>query len=256
MDPVDKLTIDTPEQVGLEYHLAGLGSRFLALAFDTLLQFVLYFIAGLIAVFLMPDLGKFWPSAWNWTAAIFVLCGFTLYWGYFAIFEAIWKGQTPGKRHAGIRVITDSGRPIGVFEAIARNLVRVVDQFPGVYAVGVLTMFFSSKNRRLGDFVAGTVVVHESPQEGIRPDWETASKEPVSHQVQATALSIAEVELIETFLHRRIDLAIEVRSATARRIAGHITAKLQLQEPPSQSDEDFLETVVKQFRSLASYRET
>ena len=61
--------------------------------------------------------------------AIFI--GFAIYWGYFAIFEILWKGQTPGKRFAGIRVIKESGRPINAFEAIGRNLMRAVDVYAG-----------------------------------------------------------------------------------------------------------------------------
>ena len=70
---------------------------------------------------------------------------FCLNWGYYAIFEALWKGQTPGKRWAKIRVIKDSGRPINAFEAISRNLIRFVDFLPFFYGVGVITMLLNAK---------------------------------------------------------------------------------------------------------------
>ena len=90
------------------------------------------------------------------------LFNFLLYWGYFALFEAFWNGQTPGKRLVKIRVIKDSGRHITLFEALARNLVRVVDMIPpNFYLVGLLSMLCNKQQKRLGDFVAGTIVIHE-----------------------------------------------------------------------------------------------
>ena len=86
---------------------------------------------------------------------------FLLYYGYFAAFEALWGGQTPGKRAVGLRVISVTGQPITTFDALLRNLLRIVDQMPGIYAVGVLSIFFTARNQRLGDLVAGTVVVQE-----------------------------------------------------------------------------------------------
>jgi uncharacterized RDD family membrane protein YckC len=255
LDLRDKLTIDTPEQIALEYNLAGIGSRFLAVAFDTLLQFVLVIVVWIVAAFVLPDLSVYWVNAGTWMIALIILFFFALYWGYYAIFEALWNGQTPGKRHAQIRVIKDSGRPITSFEAIGRNLLRAIDWLPGFYAAGIITMFLNEKNKRLGDFVAGTVVVHEQPEEQVRPVW----VEPVSLQAsvpvhQVELLGAAELELIETFLHRRIDLTPEVRAASAQRIADHIAAKLQLEGQPRSSNEDFLESVANALRNTASFR--
>ncbi len=123
MDSFDQLNIDTPEQIALELPLAGIGSRFLAFAIDTLIQAALYIIAGIV-FFLILGLGTsmWWyvPGSVGPAVGIFIL--FAIYWGYFAAFEALWKGQTPGKRYAGIRVIKESGRPINAFEAIGTEL--------------------------------------------------------------------------------------------------------------------------------------
>src|SRR5215475_15614801 len=163
VDSFEQLKIDTPEQIALELPLAGIGSRFLAIAIDTLIQVALYLITGLVFLLLLPEglsIFTFLPKTIGPALAIFV--GFAIYWGYFAVFEIIWRGQTPGKRIAGIRVIKDSGRPINAFEAIGRNLVRAIDFLPLFYGVGVITMLLNAKHRRLGDYVAGTLVVHES----------------------------------------------------------------------------------------------
>src|SRR5579862_4076140 len=128
---------------------------------DSLIEALIYFILFLLSL-LWVTTGQFHGTRSIWWEAIVSLVGFCINWGYYAIFEALWKGQTPGKRWAGIRVIKDSGRPINAFEAIARNLVRAVDFLPLFYGVGVITMLLNAKNRRLGDYVAGTLVVHES----------------------------------------------------------------------------------------------
>jgi uncharacterized RDD family membrane protein YckC len=145
VDSFDQLNIDTPEQIALELPLAGIGSRFLAFAIDTLIQAALYIIAGIV-FFLILGLGTsmWWyvPGSVGPAVGIFIL--FAIYWGYFAAFEALWKGQTPGKRYAGIRVIKESGRPINAFEAIgwaARNLWRGIglhDDEPAEPAAGRL----------------------------------------------------------------------------------------------------------------------
>jgi uncharacterized RDD family membrane protein YckC len=254
LDSLDKLTIDTPEQIAIEFPLAGIGSRFLAIVFDVLVQFIGYVVLALIAALVFGgELKRIWPSAWSWSAAIFILVVFCLYWGYYAFFETIWQGQTPGKRHAGIRVIKDTGRSITAFEAIARNLLRVVDQFPGIYGVGCVTMFLNKKSKRLGDFVAGTVVVHEKKAEAAEPffNLQQGAQLPV---YPVTKLSNTELVVIETFLARRLDLAPEVRASTAKRIAGHIAQKLELQAQPQSDNEDFLEAVAREYRDSIRHR--
>ena len=122
MDPIEKLTIETPEQIALEFPLAGVGSRGMALLVDTLVQGVTALVVIVAAMLLGPDLSIYWTSAGKWMTAAVIILLFCLYWGYFAIFEALWNGQTPGKRQAKIRVISASGRPITVFESIARKI--------------------------------------------------------------------------------------------------------------------------------------
>ncbi|MGE0406633.1 MAG: RDD family protein [Candidatus Korobacteraceae bacterium] len=247
----DKLTIDTPEQIALELPLAGIGSRFLALAFDSLLQFIITFLGFLVFLFTAPvTIGWLPQSLW---AAIFILFLFTIYWGYFAVFEIMWKGQTPGKRHAGIRVIKASGRPINTFEAIARNLMRAVDGLPGMYATGVVTMLLNQQNRRLGDYVAGTVVVHEKPAEHMRPMVAEASGGTAPSDA-VRKISANELVVIESYLHRRFELPVNVRSATSQQLVALVTNKTGIQPAPGQSNDDLLEQIVQQVRESARLR--
>jgi uncharacterized RDD family membrane protein YckC len=249
---VDKLTIDTPEQVQLEFILAGIGSRFMATVLDSLIQALLYLV--LFLVLLVFSANPFTRRFPTWTLAIFIFIAFSIYWGYYAIFETLWKGQTPGKRVAGIRVIKDSGRAISAFEAIARNLMRVVDWFPSLYGVGVLTMLLNNQNRRLGDFVAGTLVVHETSDREANLFFNTGDKIEFVFP-QAAHLTLEEADLIEAFLARRLDIPTDVRRQSGGRIASMISTRLAI---PSESrptdDEILLEILVKEFRNRAKYR--
>ena len=249
---LDKLIIDTPEQVQLEFPLAGIGSRFMALFVDSLIQFVAFFLL-LILLAILGAGAIFSPELGKWGLALYIFGVFLLYWGYFVVFETLWKGQTPGKRQAGIRVIRDSGREITAKEAIGRNLLRSIDLLPGFYAVGMLSIFLSSQNKRLGDYVSGTVVVHDRAPEESQPFWNTRSDDQTTF-IGIEKITPEEIQMIEAFLLRRLDLPPSIRQQSAKRIADHLSAKIEASEDQKRDLENFLELVVRQFRKSARYR--
>jgi uncharacterized RDD family membrane protein YckC len=268
MEPIgDQLNIDTPELVAIELPLAGIGSRFIAILVDYLIWGFVFLILGIVAAIIIPALHFFGGVSANWAIGIFVLIVFLLQWGYFALFEAFGNGRTPGKRIARIRVIHQSGRGINFVEALARNLVRFVDYFPGFYAVGVVAIFLSRRNQRLGDMVAGTLVVRDRDVDS--PHWgESASRTltaptliaespiPPPHlrvMLPAPALaklSASDLEVLEGFFARRLDMDLATRAALAGRIASALCAKSGLSIPQDTSVETFLEAVAHQFRGL------
>ena len=251
----EKLIIETPEQTSIEFPLAGIGSRFLAIAIDSLIQGAAI-VAGLIFLALMFGLrsAQFMPSIANvWLLAILILGYFVLMYGYFMVFEAIWNGQTPGKRITRIRVIKDSGQPITSIDAVARNLLRIVDQLPVAYGIGLLCAWMSPQSKRIGDYVAGTVVVHEKAFEAGPAGWDTAgSAQPVAHQYGANRLSPQEFALVESFTSRCDSLDAIVRHDMAAGILRHIEPKLTfpLDRP---SNEKVLKELVNERRSTAGY---
>ncbi|HYL94429.1 MAG TPA: RDD family protein [Terriglobales bacterium] len=245
----DKLTIETPEQIPLEFPLAGIGSRFLAIALDTLIQALGFLLIVFIAEILLPTAARFTSRAWTWAAAIFFLCVFILYSGYYALFEIFWNGQTPGKRLVRLRVISDSGRPITVYEAVVRNLLRIIDQLPGLYVVGIISVFLTARNKRLGDIVAGTVVVHEKAVQDSQPDFAAAA--PSTAPSAGLQITAEELELIERFLQRRYDLSPEVRRQSAEQIAARLRARLGAAQDGAASPEDYLESLARQKRDSA-----
>jgi len=285
----DKLTIETPEQTSLEFPLAGVGSRCMAMVLDTLIQVGVILVLVIVMLVLqtqLADNATGMGAGGLWVQAIAYLILFALYYGYFAFFEAIWNGQTPGKRVAHLRVIQESGRPLQVWQAIARNIMRIVDQLPGFYAVGMTSALISKQNRRLGDFVAKTVVVHERPLSKISVGWATAPGGVSSAQSRSTTypnansgenstslagamlppnpssagsssilgagrLGPEEVRLIEAFLERRDSLDWDVRQKMSRQITARVSERLGI-DPAKRgelglwSEELFLEAVARE----------
>jgi len=251
----DKLTIETPEQTDLDFTVAGIGSRFLALAYDTLLQMLVAFVVGMSGAMAIGFLAAAAPSAAVWGFAILILFFFFLYFGYFAMFEIIWNGQTPGKRRAGIRVIKDSGRPLTPAESIARNLMRIVDWLPAFYAVGMMSAILTKENKRLGDLIAGSLVVRESSFTDLKPAWHTAQAPsgPALSPLGADRLSQDECTLIDSFLNRRADLTPDVRFRMADEIFRRLKPKLSLPPENTLSTEKILEALAYERRAMSGY---
>jgi uncharacterized RDD family membrane protein YckC len=252
----DKLTIETPEQTSLDFAVAGIGSRFLALAFDILIQLLIGIVVGIAGAVALNGIIRVLPTAGIWGGAILILFYFLLYFGYFALFEILWNGQTPGKRKAGIRVIKDSGRPLTPAESIGRNLMRIVDWMPALYGIGLASMFFTKGNKRLGDLVVGSIVVREMSLKDLKPVSQSlsssASPVPLSTgPLGAHLLSAEDVALIESFLNRRSALEPYVRFRMAEEVLRKIKPKLTLPAVNSLSTEKILETLAYERRSAS-----
>ncbi len=187
-----EILVATPENIEIEYELAGVGSRLLANLIDSLLQIAACIAVALLFVLLGALLGLS-NAAWsraildffeNVLTGLAILMFFVVYWGYFIWFEIAWNGQTPGKRQLGLRVIRDGGYPTSAYATITRNLLRVIDVMPLITPLVVLAglsdhtsgiaalagvsimqtlcfMLVSARYQRLGDFVAGTMVVKQ-----------------------------------------------------------------------------------------------
>ncbi|MGH9530043.1 MAG: RDD family protein [Terriglobales bacterium] len=254
MDPIEKLSIETPEQIELEFPVAGLGSRGLALFIDSLLQLIVVIVVIALVELISPDLSRYWVTAGKWMTAAAIFFLFCLYWGYFAIFEALWNGQTPGKRQAHIRVITGSGRPVNAFESMARNFLRAVDS-QLFYIVGAIAIAVDKNNRRLGDMVAGTVVVHELQEQGDSYWYRHQSSVTTKPSVEAiNGMTAQEFQLIETFLNRRLDLPYDQRVKVAIDIASRIGDRLSVPPADRGTPEDFLEELSRRYRDAARFR--
>ena len=239
----------TPESVELEFTLAGIGNRAWALLID-------YHVLAFLIVALLISLNIISIQVVNilvgfseaddikiWSAAIQLLVTYFIYTGYFVYFETRWQGQTPGKRFAKIRVIQDNGRPIGLQQATLRSLLRVVDD---ILFLGAVLIALSPKEKRLGDWVAGTIVI-QAPSVA-------AATFPISEQANDLAKQLVNADLsqllpddfavIREYLQRRKVMAPKARAQLSLQLAQQIKSIIALQKLSTPVTPDvFLEAV-------------
>jgi hypothetical protein len=189
---------------------------------------------------------------------------FLIFAGYFIFFEWLWDGQTPGKRLLKLRVIREDGRPITLWEAIARNLLRVFDATPGflipIYSVGLIAVFLSNRDQRVGDIFAGTVVIRERADEA--PTFDETFSNPIADaafrrvqkrtefRADVAKITASEIEVVESFLRRRWDLTERQRLWMAWRIALPLMYKLKPDyDLATFSYEGFLEEVLHRYHA-------
>lgn len=220
------VAIRTPESIAFSYELAGLGSRFLAVLVDLIIQLILVSLIfwGIVAIAAHAPKTPALSSSEERAAlslgyAILICIVFLIFFGYFIAFEAAWNGQTPGKRMLGIRVVRDGGYPLDFMNALIRNLIRTLEFGVGFYLMGAISSLLSVENKRLGDYAAGTIVVRDS--HSALPEL------PVAAGVRPLLrLSEDERALIARFIDRRAGLLPERRTALAQQIADIVRPKV------------------------------
>ncbi|MBP1966894.1 RDD family protein [Paenibacillus aceris] len=169
-ESLDKeVTVITPEQVQLQFQTAGIGSRAAAHLMDVLILTGINAILFLFAI-LMSRLysGNWLPALADYILAITIVLWIVLNLGYFIGTEAFMGGQTLGKKMLGLRVIQNNGQSATFLSVLIRNLFRLLDIMPAFYFIGVVSIFLSSKDKRIGDMVAGTIVVIEARFERMK----------------------------------------------------------------------------------------
>lgn len=232
----DRLTLDTPEGVQLELTLAGVGSRFASALVDYLIQAVILIALGLVLGY---GVGLD-PSGSGFAVAIWLVSFFLVFNGYDVAFEVLNSGRTPGKRLNGLRVVQESGAPVTFTISAVRNVLRTVDILPGTYLVGMISILLTSRNQRLGDLAAGTLVVRE--RRALPPEVR------LSPSVQApawdtSAVAAEELDAVVAFLARRFDLPAGARMQLADELARRLRPKVG-GSVAAEGDEMFLERLV------------
>lgn len=210
------ISINTPENVTIEYELAGIASRCSAAVVDLLIQAA----AILLAVGAYFALQYYLHiSIFGWVTSALIIMLFVLWWGYYVYFETKWNGQTPGKRVLRMRVITTEGAPISLPNAAIRGLIRVVD----LYFIGVVSILVTSKSQRLGDLAAGTIVVME------RVEWaggltashtanpENSTDSPFLRNIEL--ITPEQFQAAKRFVERAPELDAGIREELAKKIA-------------------------------------
>jgi uncharacterized membrane protein SpoIIM required for sporulation/uncharacterized RDD family membrane protein YckC len=202
--------IETPEQVVFSYTLAGAGSRAIAALADYLICLVLLIAVVFLAGAVAGGTRRVLPGASvAWAIAVVVVAQFAIVWGYYVLFEGLNDGQTPGKRWFGLRVVQDGGFSVSLAASAVRNLARVIDILPPFfYAVGLVSIAISRSGKRIGDMLAGTIVVRERVTQ-FQPDVPARAAVPSGEApkvVLQTSLTDDEFSLLSRFMERRKDL--------------------------------------------------
>ncbi len=226
-----QLGIETPEHVAVHLELAGVGSRAAAALVDTVVASL--GLALLVGVVLL--LG-FRPGSLlaGWLLALVVLLlGFTFL-AYFVLLEALNGGRTLGKQLVGIRVVMDTGRPVTPTAAAVRGLFRLLDCYLPIlpFLPGLVLIFLQRRNQRLGDVVAGTIVVRDRPMDWTLGPALAVVEEPFDSG--PPELSDDEFRLLDQFLARsgELDAAIQAKLAT------DLARRFQDRVPPRTADAD------------------
>ena len=224
--PDSDLVVATPERVSFDYQVAGLGTRAIAQVLDLLIVggilLAVYFVA--VAVSLAQSVTG---------QLIAILGSFVVIFGYFWMSEALWSGQTVGKKAFRLRAVGDRGEPLTFAQAGIRNIVRIVDFLPYGYGVGVIVLFVNGKGKRLGDLAAGTIVVKDSDHVALwqLPGARVPSGPPGAFAPPLTTVapaSPAELMLrrldpdlrrfVTSYARRRPELSLDVRVQLASQV--------------------------------------
>jgi uncharacterized RDD family membrane protein YckC len=216
----DRVTIATPEGVDLSLTLAGVGSRFVSALVDLAIQILL--IVALYVAFVRTNLG-------GYGAAAYAIFSFVVVFGYDVLFEVLASGRTLGKRWNALRVVRTDGRPITLLPSLARNLLRLVDFLPFGYLVGIVAVLWTRRNQRLGDLVAGTLVIRERRTKAAEQallNSGSARVPPEAATLDTSAVTADELAAIRRFLARRDDIDHDARRELAHTMAERLRPKI------------------------------
>ena len=231
--------IVTPEAVVLEFETAGLASRLIGGFVDGTIQLVLLF-AVLFAGFGLGEVGvEFGGLA---TAFLYVVV-FLLLFGYPTAWETLWRGRTPGKALLGLRVVTIEGGPIRFRHAAIRAILGLFDKYVGSGLVGVVSVLATQRNQRVGDLVAGTIVLRE--RSGARAPAAVRFSPPPGLESYVATLDVARLGhedygTIRSFLLRAATLTPAARAHVATQLAGPLVQRLSTSPPSGLPPEVFL----------------
>ena len=260
-DFLRRVTIQTPEGVGLDFALGGAGSRALAWIFDQVVLYLLLtglFLTGLIlyANVIFPVLADRLDLSMDtlnlWAGAISSLVAFAITNGYYIYCETFRRGQTPGKQFTGIRVVRDDGQPISIREATLRSFVGWIDL--GFFAIGLIFIIFKKSEQRLGDLAAGTLVIQDEKavkQQALQvPDrFDSLTTDTVAvleAHGDPKALSFNQYLILRNFLGSRDQLGSRDRAQVTHRLAMQLRHLLVASTPETFGtipDENLIEAV-------------
>lgn len=279
----DELSVLSTENVNFAVNTAGLGSRFMAVFIDLVIQLlVLLGLSILAAQYSDIVTTTFGSESWflSFMKAFFIFVSFVILYAYFFFFEWLWHGLTPGKRLVGLRVLQANGLPATFWQVLVRNVLRIADFLPFFYGMGAFAVIINDQNRRIGDQVAGTVVARERREEAASKVLDIASAAEAfladskrlaapnvsieqtattrliassesNTQTQSVALRVRipeeQYEMVRDFLLRRHTLQPAARTRLGNLLSRRIAILMDEAIPPEEQSESYLEYVAKHY---------
>jgi uncharacterized RDD family membrane protein YckC len=235
------VAIETPEHIVFRYKVAGPSRRFLAYLLDLVICYTVFTVIAIIVVLVAAGAAAVTDateSALGAGVGILLVLLFAIQWVYFVVLEA-WLGRTPGKAALGLRVVSASGRPIGFRAAALRNVLRAADALPLTYSAGLLSlagfasMAATRRFQRLGDLVAGTIVIVPERAGVVAPLvlFPPAVPYELAQLPDDIRLDADERQAIELFLRRRARLGRAREMELAAMIAAPLSERFGLKLP-------------------------
>jgi uncharacterized RDD family membrane protein YckC len=249
LEDYEVLTVETPENLELRLPLAGFGPRFLAQLVDNV---ILGVVGTVVFIAAIASSAVYVPASGSEEALlvpiiIMILLLLFVTVGYYALFESLWNGQTPGKRLTGIRVVRRGGLPLTFREVALRNLIRLVDWLPSYGFAGLVSFFATRNQQRLGDLAADTVVIREFstylPHSWLADDSRSALGGPAPAGYATSMLSPRMAYVLHSYLSRATLLSVGERLELTERMIGALGysgAALSLRER-----EDYLAAILQ-----------
>ncbi len=219
--------IITPEAVVLDLQTAGVASRVLAGLVDALVQLglliVLSLLTGLLSLFTGADLSGI--------LTVQIIIFSLVLMGYPVLSETWMRGRTIGKRTLGLRAVTVEGAPIRFRHAVLRMFGGLVDRLlPPVGITGTLFVLGTARGQRVGDLLAGTIVVRDPDRTVLPPAvWFPVPPgfEQYAASIDPTAMTDEQYTVIRSFLMRNRELSPDARFSVALDLAQRVSGALR-----------------------------
>lgn len=239
MDLTDDIRFETPEQIDLEFELAGLGTRTVSWIVDAFIKWLITVLTLIILTIILGFLGIKEPdSDLMKFSSMFVVMAIAFFWIlYDIVFETWWSGQTPGKRAMGARVVRDGGAPVDFSSSCIRNLMAMGDFLPVGYLLGALLIALTKKRQRLGDIAAGTIIIRERKQ-GSPARTQKLMEQFASAEITFTAAQLSRVttedrRILRSFVQRLFQMPPAARFKLALGLVETMQKRMQM--PPMET---------------------
>lgn len=217
---MNKIKITTPENIEIEYRLAGVGARAGATIIDSFIQGAAILIIFLTVIAFEINPMNLYEEHGGWVVGAAIIIIWIIAYGYFIIFEMSMNGMTPGKKLFSLRTIRNNGQPITIKHSIIRNLFRIIIDY---YGVGIVVMFFTKQHKRVGDYLASTMVVVEEKKD--IPDI-LELKDDKKHNYRYI-ITKEEYRLLKKYFNRKENLEKNTE-ALERELVEYFTEKLKV----------------------------